>query len=145
MSRTNSLGVILMLMIVIAVGCSTTQEKPPIKFEGGYRISNTITESNCMIPDITKGASNSTTVTIFLNRGTLTWGRFFIGDCNQGIQHSKFKGNQAQFIDMKTNFITSTLEWNASILFSDDGFTGTGDFKVHECEGIFTIAGTRIK
>jgi len=132
-------------MIVIAAGCSTTQEKPPMMIEGDYRISNTITKSSCMIPDLTKGASNSTTVTISLNSGTLTWSQFFIGNNNHGIQHSKFKGNQAQFTDMKTNFITSTLEWNATILFSDDGFTGTGDFKVHECEGIFTIAATRIK
>lgn len=130
---------------VIAVGCSTTQEKPSMMFEGDYRISNTITESNCMIPNLTKGASNSTTVTISLNSDILTWSQFFIGNINQGIQHSKFKDHQAQFIDMKTNFITSTLEWNATILFSDNGFTGTGDFKVHECKGIFTIAGTRIK
>ncbi|MBW2633653.1 MAG: hypothetical protein JRE14_05920 [Deltaproteobacteria bacterium] len=145
MSHINSLGVILILMIVIAVGCSSTQEKSSMMVEGGYRFSNTVTESNCMIPDLTKGASNNTIVTISQNGAALTWSQFFIGDNMQGIQISKFKGNQAQFIDMRTNFINSQLKWNATILFSDTGFTGTGNFKVQECDGIFTIAGTRIE
>ena len=150
MSRINSLGVILTFILLIAAGCSSTQEKPPIEkpsmmIEGKYRIRNVITESNCMIPDLTKGASNTNTVTLSLNNDTLTWDQFFIGNVNHGIQHSKFKDNQAQFNDMKTNFITSTLEWNATILFSNDGFTGTGDFHVHECEGIFTIISIRIE
>ena len=145
MPRVNLLWTMLVLMLVVAVGCSTTQEKPPMMVEGEYKISNTITESNCMIPELTKGVSNTTTVTISRNSGNLIWGRFYTGNVNHGIQRSKIKDNQAQFIDMKTNFITSTLGWNATILFSDDGFKGTGDFKVHECEGVFTIAGTRIE
>ncbi len=48
MLRINSLGVVLMLMIVIAVGCSTTQEKSSIMVEGAYRFRSTITDSNCI-------------------------------------------------------------------------------------------------
>ena len=67
-------------MIVIAVGCSSTQEKSSMMVEGGYRFSNTVTESNCMIPDLTKGASNNTIVTISQNGAALTWSQFFVGD-----------------------------------------------------------------
>ena len=145
MLRINSLSVILKLMIVTAVGCSTTQEKSSILVEGTYRFKSTITDSNCMMPDITKGASDNTIVVISRNGATLTWSQFFIGENMQGIQTSKFKGNQAEFIDMKTNFITSELKWNATILFTDTGLTGTGDFKVQECEGMFIVKGTRIQ
>jgi hypothetical protein len=62
----------------------------------------------------------------------------------QGMQISKFKGNQAKFIDMQTDFNASQLKWNATILFSDTGFTGTGDFNVQECGGTFTVVGTRL-
>ena len=144
MLRINSLGVILILMIVIAVGCSSTQEKSPMMVEGAYRFSNTVTESNCMIPGITKGARGNTIAEISQNGDTLTWSQFYVGEYMQGIQISKFKGNQAEFIDMNTDFITSQLKWNATILFSDTGFTGTGDFKVQECDGTFTVVGTRL-
>ena len=145
MLRINSLGVVLILMIVIVVGCSTTQEKSSIMVEGAYRFRSTITDSNCMMPDITKGASNNTIVVISQNGTTLTWSQFIIGENMQGIQTSKVKGNQANFIDMKTTFITSDLKWNATILFSNTGLEGIGDFKVQECEGMFKVEGTRIQ
>ena len=145
MLRINSLGVVLILMILISVGCSSTQEKSSIMVEGGYRFSSTITDSNCMMPDITKGASNNTIVIISQNGTKLTWSQFLIGENMQGIQTSKIEGNQAKFIDMKTNFTTSDLKWNATILFSNTGLAGIGDFKVQECEGMFKIEGTRIQ
>ena len=145
MLRINSLGVVLILMILISVGCSSTQEKSSIMVEGGYRFSSTITDSNCMMPDITKGASNNTIVIISQNGTKLTWSQFLIGENMQGIQTSKIEGNQAKFIDMKTNFTTSDLKWNATILISNTGLAGIGDFKVQECEGMFKIEGTRIQ
>ena len=145
MLRINSLGVILILMIVIAVGCSTTQEKSSNMVEGAYRFKSTITDSNCMMPDIATGASNNTIVVINQNGTTLAWSQFIIGNNMQGMQTSKVKGNQAEFIDMKTIFISSDLKWNATILFSNTGLAGIGDFKVQECEGMFKVEGTRIQ
>lgn len=144
MSRINYLRIILIVVIALAVGCSTAQKKPSTMFEGGYRFRSTVTESNCMMPEITKGASDNTLVIISQDGATLTWNQFFVGEVMQGIQISTFEGDQAKFIDMKTIFLTSQLNWNATILFSDIGFTGTGDFKVQECDGTFTVVGTRL-
>ena len=60
------------------------------------------------------------------------------------MQISTSEGNQAIFNDMKTIFLTSELNWNATILFSDIGFSGTGDFKVINCDGKFSVVGTRL-
>ena len=144
MLRINSLGVALMMVLMITVGCGSTQTKSPVMLEGAYRFSNIVTESNCMIPGITKGAWGNTVVEFSQNDANLTWSQFYVGEYMQGVQISKFKNNQAEFIDMKTNFITSQLIWNATISFSDTGFTGTGDFKVQECDGTFAIVGTRL-
>ena len=143
MTRINTLCVILILIIMITVGCSRTQKKSTMMVDGGYRFSNIITESNCMVPDITKGVSYETIVTINQNGTTLTWSQFCIGCNTQGILMSELEGNQAKFIDMKTSLFNSPIKWNATILFSDTGFTGEGDFTMQDCEGVFTIAGTQ--
>ena len=56
MLRINSLGVALMMVLMITVGCGSTQTKSPVMLEGAYRFSNIVTESNCMKPGVTKGA-----------------------------------------------------------------------------------------
>ena len=144
MSRINLSGIVFILFVIVAVGCSTTQKKPSTLFEGGYRFRSTVTESNCMMPEIAIGASDNTLVVISQDGATLTWNQFFVGEVMQGMQISTSEGNQAKFNDMKTIFLTSQLNWNATILFSDVGFTGTGDFKVQSCDGKFTVVGTRL-
>lgn len=144
MLRINYIGIILILVIIVAVGCSTTQKKPSAMFEGGYRFRSTVIESNCMMSEITIGASHNTVVIIGQDGATLTWSQFFVGEVMKGMQISTSEGNQAKFIDMKTIFLTSQLNWNATMLFSDTGFTGTGDFMTQDCEGKFTVIGTRL-
>ena len=112
--------------------------------EGAYRFSNIVTKSNCMKPSIAKGAWGNTIVEFSQNNSTLNWSQFYVGEYMQGMQISKFKDNQAKFIDMNTDFNASQLKWNATVSFSDTGFTGTGDFKVQECGGTFTVVGTRL-
>jgi hypothetical protein len=45
MIRIESLGVALMMVILITVGCGSTQTKSPVMLEGAYRFSNIVTES----------------------------------------------------------------------------------------------------
>ena len=56
MLRINSLGVTLVLIIMIAVGCGATKGRSPVVLDGAYRFSNVVTESNCTKAGLTEGA-----------------------------------------------------------------------------------------
>lgn len=98
MLRINLSGVVIILVVVVVVGCSTTPEKTSTMFEGGYRFRSTVTESNCMMPEISKGASDNTLVVISQDGAKLTWNQFFVGEVMQGMQISTCDSNQAKFI-----------------------------------------------
>ena len=58
---------------------------------------------------------------------------------------SNFKGNTAEFVDKNTKWINTFVKWNAAIVFSENEFSGSGDFNVQGETGKFTITGTRIE
>jgi len=142
MLRINSLGVTLLLIIMIVVGCGPTKGRSPVVLDGAYRFTNIVTESNCMKSGIAEGAWGNTIVEFSRDNSTLSWSQFYVGEYMQGMQISEINGNQANFVDMNTDFNASHLKWNAMILFSDTGFAGTGEFMMNECEGLFTVVGT---
>ena len=157
MYRINSIGIII-LMIVIAVGCSSSQEKssvdptgetPAMDVAGDYQFINEVSESNCWAEGLATMDHMESKITITQTGSTLKWSKFGIGEEVFVNLISSINGNKAEFNKMVGHYLNSRVLWNATIEFSDTGFHGDGDYRVPsssaKCQGIFSITGTRIK
>ena len=145
-----------LLILIFAFGCSSSQEKssadvqsdvPAMDVAGTYNIHNIITESTCVEEGTAEKEEMETKTTISQNGSILNWSDFVIGSKAYPKQESNIKSNIAEFSNVRVLYLNNSIKWNATIDFSEVGFSGTGDFYfggTSRCGGKFSITGSRI-
>ena len=149
--------VIILITSLLFFGCSSSQEKPSsdstsnipaMNVAGEYELTVNITETSCWSEglEITESVNCNTIIT--QDGSILEWSTFQLGSLQFASIKSDIKGNEAIFVDITAPYGTNRMKWNATILFTETGFSGTGDMKARgsfACKGKFDITGTKVQ
>jgi hypothetical protein len=145
--------VVFLITSLLFVGCSFSQEKPSsvsasniaaMNVAGTYTFENIITETDVYGEGLMKGQGMKHETKITQEGSVLTWSHISIGDELFRKKKAAINANIAEFVDIRFKWWNAQVKWNATIVFSENGFNGNGTFYVEGQKGKFKITGTRI-